>query len=410
MNNVSRHLRIVNKLNWNRLASPSSDNDLPIYNWYAYKHGYGRGLVSNLIDEMSIEPGMRVLDPFCGGGTTLLACQEKGIRSLGVDITPFSVFLCNTKLEDYDYVKVLKYVEYFKKNGTEIVHYPGTDIVTIGKAFDKKMLDYLYSLKKKIDKVEDEKYKNLLLLAFFSILEESSKTSKSGGFLRLVKRQTDPKLSQALFISRLESFAKDIKNVKRNMKLAKARIGDSRYFDTKMLFDAVITSPPYPNRHDYTRIYLLELAFGFINEDEKIRELRYKTIRSHVEAKSPYKIDRGYAPLKYLKSLVGKIKRGKPNNKMIEDMLYGYFEDMYITLKNIKRFLKKGARVAFVVSNVRYCGINVPVDKLLARTGEAAGLSVEKIIVMRYRGNTPQQMSKYKRKPSRESVVIWKYN
>jgi DNA modification methylase len=410
MANNSKHLRIVNRLNWYRLASPRSDNDLSIYNWYPYKHGYARGLVSNLIDEMSIEPGMKVLDAFCGGGTTLLACQEKGIQSLGVDIVPFAVFLSNTKVDNYNYKKVMKYIEYFKENGIEIVDYPGTDIVTIEKAFNKKMLNYLYSLKKEIDKVEEEKYKNLLLLAFFSILEESSKTSKSGGFLRLVERKTNPKLSQELFMSRLESFAKDIKNAKRNIKLAEARVGDSRYFNTKMLFDAVITSPPYPNRHDYTRIYLLELAFGFINEDDKIKELRYKTIRSHVEAKSPYKIERTYTPSKYLKSLVGKIKKRKPNNNMIEDMLYGYFEDMYMTLKNIKRLLKKGARVAFVVSNVRYCGINVPVDKLLARTGEAAGLSTEKIIVMRYRGNTPQQIVKYKRKPSRESIVIWKYN
>jgi DNA modification methylase len=410
MSNNSKDLRIVNRLNWYRLASPSSDNDLPVYNWYPYKHGYARGLVSNLIDEMSIKPGMKVLDVFSGGGTTLLTCQEKGIQSLGVDITPFAVFLCNAKLENYNYKKVLKYIEYFKKNGTEIVNYPGTDIVTIEKAFNKKMLNYLYSLKKEIDKVGEEKYKNLLLLAFFSILEESSKTSKSGGFLRLVERKTNPKLSQELFMSRLESFAKDIKNAKRNIKLAEARVGDSRYFTTKMLFDAVITSPPYPNRHDYTRIYLLELAFGFINEDDKMKELRYKTIRSHVEAKSPDKIDRTYTPSKYLKSLVGKIKKRKPNNNMIEGMLYGYFEDMYMTLKNIKRLLKKGARVAFVVSNVRYCGINIPVDRLLARTGETAGLSTEKIIVMRYRGNTPQQIIKYKRKPSRESVVIWKYN
>jgi hypothetical protein len=305
---------------------------------------------------------------------------------------------------------VLKYIQYFKENGIGIVDYPGTDIVTIEKAFNKKMLNYLYFLKQEISKVEEEKYRNLLLLAFFSILEESSTTSKSGGFLRLVKRRTGPKLSRKLFISRLESFAKDIRNAKPNKKLGKAIVGDSRYFNTKMLFDAVITSPPYPNRHDYTRIYLLELALGFINEDDKIKELRYKTIRSHVEAKPPNEIDGEYVPSKYLKSLVGKIRNRKPNNDMIEDMLYGYFEDMYMTLKNIRRFLKKGAKVAFVVSNVRYCGINVPVDKLLARAGEAAGLSTEKIIVMRYRGNTPQQIIKYKRKPSRESVVIWKYN
>ena len=47
------------------------------------------------------------MDPFCGGGTTLLACKELGINSNGFDILPFSVFLSNVKTREYNLEKLL---------------------------------------------------------------------------------------------------------------------------------------------------------------------------------------------------------------------------------------------------------------------------------------------------------------
>ena len=46
---------------------------------------------------------------------------------------------------------------------------------------------------------------------------------------------------------------------------------------------AVITSPPYPNRHDYTRVFgvELDLLFGL---GAGVKQLRYKAMRSHPEA------------------------------------------------------------------------------------------------------------------------------
>src|SRR5258708_4553387 len=49
--------------------------------------------------------------------------------------------------------------------------------------------------------------------------------------------------------------------------------------------DAVLTSPPYANRYDYTRTYALELAFcGF--DDSMVKLLRQDLLTSTVENKS----------------------------------------------------------------------------------------------------------------------------
>jgi len=89
-------------------------------------------------------------------------------------------------------------------------------------------------------------------------------------------------------------------------------------------------------------------------------------------------------------------------------MIEGYFEDMYLSLFQMQKCLKKNGRIALVVSNVRFGGVNVPVDKILAGIGEQIGLSTNAIFTARYRGNSAQQMKQFKRKPSRESIIIWK--
>ena len=48
------------------------------------------------------------------------------------------------------------------------------------------------------------------------------------------------------------------------------------------------------------------------------------------------------------------------------------------------------------------------VDELLSEIGEQAGLNAEDIYVLRYRGNSSQQMKRYKRMPIRESLLVWK--
>ena len=48
---------------------------------------------------LGIMPGHRVLDPFCGSGTTLVECSHIGVTSYGIDLNPFAVFLSNAKLQ-----------------------------------------------------------------------------------------------------------------------------------------------------------------------------------------------------------------------------------------------------------------------------------------------------------------------
>jgi SAM-dependent methyltransferase len=72
----------------------------PVHNWYFYKEGFSKGLADFFIDRFKLK-GL-VLDPFCGVGTTLLACKQAGLSSVGVDVSPLFVFVSRVKTRDYD--------------------------------------------------------------------------------------------------------------------------------------------------------------------------------------------------------------------------------------------------------------------------------------------------------------------
>jgi len=401
----------VDKLS--HLISPRRDINLPIYNWHAFKHSYSKELVDNIIEDFQLKEGSWVLDSFCGGGTTLLACKDAGINAEGYDILPFSAFLSKTKTSDFDLLKIvqreklLKKVDFFKVGTPYVV----IDIPLLNKAFSADHIFLINNIKKAVNKIKDSSTRDFFKLALLSILESASNTQKAGGFLRIVDKAITKEDIIDLFFKRTGQMINDLSiSTSSNGKIKGqviTGICDARAVHSSRKFDAVITSPPYPNRHDYTRIYSLELIFGDIDTNDELKRLRYNTLRSHVEAKKMFTSIENYKIPDILNQLISKVKQNGVNNTQVVNMLYGYFEDMHIAMVRMKENLKPKGKVAIVVSNVRFSGINIPVDEILGEIGLAIGFENVKIIIARYRGNSAQQMKTYDRSPSRESIVTF---
>lgn len=64
-------------------------------------HPYPAKFVSEipgaLLDVLAPPSGTRILDPFCGSGTTLLAAQRRGHPSIGVDLNPVACLISRVK-------------------------------------------------------------------------------------------------------------------------------------------------------------------------------------------------------------------------------------------------------------------------------------------------------------------------
>lgn len=84
-----------------RWVTPGPLRDRPIHRWYLFPHSFTDDLVHALIDEWVLGPEDRVLDPFVGAGTTLLAAKERGVSAVGYDISPLAVLSSRVKTAAY---------------------------------------------------------------------------------------------------------------------------------------------------------------------------------------------------------------------------------------------------------------------------------------------------------------------
>jgi DNA modification methylase len=392
---------------FSKLVTPLQNKHLPVYRWYSFKHSFSRNLVHNLIESLNLTENDIVLDPFCGAGTTLLACKEKGIRAIGLDLMPLSVSISNAKVGSYS----VKKIEHYLKHLDDLHPFMGdlsTSFQRISKYFPPENLELALSLKYFIEKINDRSTRVLFRAALMSIMEEISYARKDGAFVRMVKNKKTNETIDS-FRRKISLFMDDIPFLNALPKThARARLGDAR--NTKLpagSISAVITSPPYPNRHDYTRIYYLELIMGFYQDYEEIKRLRYELIRSHVEAREKYE-SVGYKQPQELSMIIDKLKAKNLPNRNVISLVEGYFEDMHIFLAEMKKVLKDNGNLCIVIGDSRYGGISVPAGEIVIEIARNLGFELIRNTLARDKGNSPQQMGTFGKVLSKESIIILK--
>ncbi|EFC9590763.1 restriction endonuclease, partial [Escherichia coli] len=102
-------------------------------------------------------------------------------------------------------------------------------------------------------------------------------------------------------------------------------------------------------------------------------------------------------------------KEGRLNNKGIATMVRGYFYDSAVHLFQVSKKMKVGGYYIMVNDNVKYNGLEIPVDLILSNIADEFSLKTEKIWVLpKGKGNSSQQMKKHGRTELRKCVYIWK--
>lgn len=375
----------------------------PIYNWFYYKEGYSGELVWNLLRELNIEKNSTILDPFCGTGNTLLACKQAGYNAIGFDILPLSVFVSNTKLQEgYDLELLHEKIREITrlKFGETRLKWPDLKFIDIRKSFSRYARKDILFFKERIMEIEDEKIRNFMLLSLLSIVIPSSNIKRDGGVLKIVKKRHLPPVRH-LLKNKLKRMYRDLKRARPFPRgtVAEARLGDARSLPLRPeSVDACITSPPYLNWVDYTKVYGLELAL--LVGPEEIEVLRKRSIRSHVGAECRRRIG---LRSKRMEEILDKISE-KPGFVKHPQVVEGYFDDMYMSMRSIHRSLKEGGKVALVVGNVCLPNITIDTDLILAELAEDIGFRVKEILVANARWCDVYGIRK--ERPVRESILI----
>ena len=230
-----------------------------------------------------------------------------------------------------------------------------------------------------IGKVEDEASREFFQLALMSSLDKVSYAIKDGGVLKFVKKEHIPPL-RVIFKRRVKRMIHDLKKVKFRRCEIRLKLADSRMLDflDDESFDYVITSPPYLNKIEYTKIYSIE-------HELFIKDKWDKGLRSYIGLR-PKSMSNPFPELE------------------LPEVAIAYFNDMKMVIEGLYRVLKRGGRVAMVVAEGAFPNGIVPVDLLLSRLFEDSGFSVDRIVVVNRRVVTRDRTLKIGR--ARESILL----
>jgi DNA modification methylase len=428
------------------LVSFQANKTRPVYRWYKFKEAFSASLVEHLLHQYRITAG-RILDPFAGSGTALFAASAMGMDADGIELLPIGHEIITARQildaeftpEDFERLRLWSTLKLWEQCERRI---PLPELRITQGAYPEKTKE---AIEKYIAacQLENNRVQAILRFALLCVLESISFTRKDGQYLRWDYRsgRTHGKkpfdkgqilnLEQAV-CEKINEILADASPVDRTslFPTEKPR-GRIRLYDGSCLrilptlpdstYDAVVTSPPYCNRYDYTRTYALELALLGIGKQELVR-LRQEMISCTVEnrAKDLLRINPQWVtPLAVvnnqellqtiLKYLEDQKAQGNLNNNGIPRMVRGYFYEMACVIAECARILKPNATLFMANDNVRYAGASISVDTILSDIAEKLGFHVESILVLpNGKGNSSQQMGEHGREALRKCVYVWR--
>jgi DNA modification methylase len=370
----------------------------PIHRWLVFPHSFAPELVNWLICELRIEKRGSLLDPFCGAGTTLVEGEQHGFSPVGVDLLPLAVLASRAKLVRPSSADVLKArTRAVRAARAAPARTPTSRLLK--RAFTPTTYGRLVA---GLDSASGAAA-DCVRLATLSIAPRFSSLVADGGWLRESPAELPPRLIPDVLDDALSRMEEDVAEgpAHRSAQIHRADARALPLADDSV--DAVITSPPYPNRHDYTRVFAVELELGFAL-GESVKQLRYSALRSHPEARPPANSN-GYKQPGGLSEEVSRVA-AQHSDPRIPRMLEGYFNDLYLVLRELGRVVRRDGVIAFVVGNAQYCGVPIPVEDHLVELARRSGFRVLDVMSLRMRGNSAQQMAAYGRRPSQESAVV----
>ena len=376
-----------------------------VHGLHEYKGKFNPQVVRAILNIFNIETGHRVLDPFCGSGTTLVECSHIGATGYGVDLNPFAVFVANAKLQalstpGVELSNVLQRLSISlrrtRKWRNAIAdnargHY-------LRSWFDLKTLEMIETIRTTIEDIAGTSSPVFLAIASNLLREYSLQDPKD---LRIRRRKSPfPEIAFAdAFLAACEMSIARIKATQAilgsDLQLGRAFLCDAGTLDLPEKFDAVITSPPYAMALPYIDTQRLSLVWLNLLEPWRIRVLEAQLIGSReFRGKTRTELDHALVgnqdglpeiEAAFCRQLKGAISKDDGfRRRAVPVLLYRYFVSMQRSFRAIRRKMRPRAPFALIVGHnhsilggVRY---NIDTPAHLASIASSTGWTVEEVI------------------------------
>lgn len=391
-----------------------------VHDWYRIVHGYSDHLVTKLLKKFQLSGKQRILDPFCGSGTTLVECCKSKVDCVGIDANPSSCFAARVKTDwrvrptkllalipqvAVYYQEQLGRPDSLKKDPT-YRYLLVSGLIDRGWIGSQRLVKAI-AIKRAIKRLKTAPaYKDALHLALMTEVVNTASNVRFGPEIYCGAPRKDVNLLTN-FEARVRVMSRDL-GIVRDMAEGSARVlrGDARHCSTLLRrkgyhrFHAVICSPPYPAEHDYTRNSRLELAFlEAVNDRSALQKIKKAMIRSHT--KGIYAGDNDgilvsdSRAIRRIASSISKKAKTKRHGfaRLYAKVLTEYFGGMKRHFEDVKKVLSPGAHCAYVVGDQSsYLRVHIPTAQILGKLAREAGF--RKVHIAQWRSRWSSTTSK----------------
>jgi site-specific DNA-methyltransferase (cytosine-N4-specific) len=380
---------------------------------HEYKGRFNPQLARFLLNYLAESKEARVLDPFCGSGTTIVESELNGLSATGIDTNPLAVFISKAKLRALGitadeiasvFDTLLKRVSKTLQPKSAVSAEAVNRIEYLNRWFPLETLTVIESLRSCILETSGRAAPVLLTLVS-DLLREYSLQEPSD--LR-IRRRICP-LPQQPFLDALESRVRNFlatleaaQKITGILKIrSRALLTDVRHIaNHKVLsaerFDLIITSPPYATALPYIDTQRLSLIWLGLCTVTQLRRLEAEAIGSReLNGQSEELSERLHLNSDNLPAVIysfcRKLKKAVSQDdgfrrQAVPALIYRYFSDMKGTLASLKPVLRRRARVAMVIgtnhTNLSSLRFDIDTPRFVRLIGQDLGYSVSEIIAL----------------------------
>lgn len=357
----------------------------------------------------------KIIDPFCGSGTTLVEAALMGHQPYGFDVDPIACLISRVKttpIAEENLVRVVEDINERLKTARSGAFRPS--IPTLHHWFSESAVEELSALRGIIEVYRhDTTIFDFLAVVFLSVIRrvsnadnQTQKTYVSHTHLKTPERAI-PLFTSNLFeySARILEFSKKVKMLHGTLVISSDARTVSQSWDKLKTpkADLVITSPPYVKSVDYVYNQMAEYFWiGDLFEMEtQSKQNTYKARYIGTEKVPSSEFSSVTTTgMQNVDEIVSQIRTTSPKNAYIT---WRYFVDLRAHFMSISDILAPGAHYISVVGDSTINGIPILTHELLRETAEPAGFEFKEMFPYEIR-------NRYMRFPRMDRGGIVKYD
>lgn len=332
-------------------------------------------LLNIIIKQIGVK-NIKLLDPFCGSGTTLVIAQKLGINSMGIDINPYATLLSSVKTNIYNRNKMLSAIEKIEHNLNEEQNIKNHYFYNIEKWFRKDIIKSLSKIRSCIISEEDTSIRKFLWICLSETIFKFSNDRTSTFKLHILPMDKINSIQDnciEFFISKAKENASFLNYEGKNK--VTVIYGDCREVMQHKLnegFKIICTSPPYgDNATTVTYGQSSILSLKWIGRKDLSCKSDILDKYSTIDKISIGGEKREICNTNDIQSLNRYLNKISQNKKK---KVINFFEDYYIALKNMESCLSRDGYLIMTVGNRSTDAITQPLDEITIEIAEKLGL------------------------------------